>query len=215
MVGLMDLIADMQDQLGVSFRFRGFLKAQLFTEAQAAALRRAGFRWVLVGFESGSERILRNINKRSTRSENTRCVEIARRHGLKVKALMSIGHPGESEDTIRETLDWLLAVRPEDFDVTIITPYPGSPYFDDSVSSVRKPGTWEYEFNGDRLYSLEIDYANVADYYKGDPDGGYRAYVCTDHIDSDGLVAARDHIEREVRSALGIAWNPSAQAVKV
>ena len=58
----------------------------------------AGFRWILTGFESGSPRILRNINKRATMQENTRCVEIARRHNLKVKALMSIGHPGESRE---------------------------------------------------------------------------------------------------------------------
>ena len=51
---------------------------------------------ILIGFESGSPRILRNINKKATVDDNTRAVEAAHRAGLKVKALMSIGHPGES-----------------------------------------------------------------------------------------------------------------------
>ena len=94
-VEMMNAIADLQGKLGVEFRLRGFIKSQLFTEEQAEAMYRAGFRWILVGFESGSPRILRNINKRATREENTRCMEIATKHNLKVKALMSMGHPGE------------------------------------------------------------------------------------------------------------------------
>src|SRR3990167_7395415 len=107
-VELMNAIADSQQKLGQEFRLRGFIKSQLFTDAQAEAMYRAGFRWILTGFESGSPRILENINKKATREENTRCLEIGRRHGLKVKALMSIGHPGESETTVLDTHKWLL-----------------------------------------------------------------------------------------------------------
>src|SRR3954469_2480138 len=87
MIELMDALRALQDRLGVEFRLRGFVKAELFTEAQAAAMHRAGFRWLLCGFEAGSPRILENINKRASREDNTRAVEFARRHGLLVKAL--------------------------------------------------------------------------------------------------------------------------------
>jgi radical SAM superfamily enzyme YgiQ (UPF0313 family) len=43
-VELMDLIAKTQKQLGVEFRLRGFIKAELFTDEQAEAMYRAGFR---------------------------------------------------------------------------------------------------------------------------------------------------------------------------
>lgn len=214
MVELMRAIAQMQRDLRAEFRLRGFIKSQLFTDEQAEAMRLAGFRWILVGFESGSPRILKNINKKATREENTRCVEIARRHGLKVKALMSIGHPGESAETIMQTRDWLLQVQPDDFDVTIITVYPGTPYYDHALPHSREDGVWVYTYNSDRLYSYEIDYTQVANYYKGIPDGGYTAFVYTDDLTADELVEIRDVVERDVRKALGVPFNHGAPSIR-
>ena len=210
MVSLMDAIGDKQHELGTAWKLRGFIKSQLFTDDQARAMYRAGFRWILTGFESGSPRILENINKRATREENTRCVDIARRHGLKVKALMSIGHPGESPETLAETKDWLLSAKPDDFDVTIITPYPGSPYYDDAVEV---DGSWVYSSrNGDTLFAREVNYFETADYYKGDPDGGYTSYVWTPSLSRETIVLERDRLERDVRQTLGIQYNPSTPA---
>lgn len=210
MTDLMRRLANAQRAAGAEWRLRGFIKAELFTDEQAEAMYAAGFRWILVGFESGSARILENINKKATQAENTRCVEIARRHGLKVKALMSLGHPGESAETAAETRRWLLDVRPADFDVTIITPYPGSPYYDDAVATA-EPGLWMYECpTGDVLYQREIDYTQVADYYKGNPDDGYVSHVFTAHLSPEQLVRCRDGLEREARKRLRIPFNPSA-----
>lgn len=212
MIELMNGISDLQERLGTDFHLRGFVKAELFTTQQAEAMYRAGFRQLLTGFESGSPRILTNINKKATREDNTRAVEIAKSAGLKVKALMSIGHPGESPETIEDTHDWLLAVVPDDFDCTIITTYPGTPYYDHAVPGQR--GIWTYTtHNGDRLHAYEVDYNVTADYYKGDPEGGYQAYVFTDSLSSEDLVQHRDRLEREVRHQLKIPFNPSAESV--
>lgn len=212
-VELMNLIHTTTKDLGTEFRLRGFIKAELFTDEQAEAMYRAGFRWILVGFESGHERILTNIQKKSAQADNTRCMEIAKRHGLKVKALMSVGHPGESEETIRATRDWLLAVKPEDFDATVITTYPGTPYFDEAVET--DPGVWTYTYEktGDRLHSLAVDYREVAEYYKGVP-GAYTSYVYTDYLRAEDLVRLRDWLERDVRSTLGIPYQTGAPAVR-
>lgn len=211
-VELMDLIAKTQRDLGVEFRLRGFVKAELFTEQHAEAMYRAGFRWLLIGFESGHARILTNIQKKASQADNTRCMEIAKRYGLKVKALMSMGHPGESEETIRATRDWLLAVKPDDFDATVITTYPGTPYFDEAVQT--KPGVWTYTYQktGDRLHSKEVDYRQVAEYYKGVP-GEYTSYTYTDYLNPEELVRLRDWLEADVRGALNIPYNTGAEAV--
>lgn len=216
MIDLMKSLRAMQDRLGIEMRFRGFVKSQLLNDDQAEALYGAGFRWILVGFESGSDRILDNINKKATRAENTRCMEIAKRHGLKVKALMSIGHAGESEETVRETKDWLLEVRPDDFDASIISTYPGCPYFDFAVKHPTVPDAWTFTAprSKDRLHSYEIDFTQVADFYKGQNIGGYKAYVFTDHIDSDKLVELRDDLEADVRKKLKIPFNQSAASIR-
>lgn len=213
MVELMNGITDLQMKLGAEFRLRGFTKAELFTKEQAESMFRAGFRWLLTGFESGSPRILRNINKKATREDNTRCVELAHNAGLKVKALMSLGHPGESHETVQETLDWLLRVQPEDFDVTVITTYPGSPYYDDAIYNPERD-IWTYTYQGDTLHQFDVNYEEVAEYYKGDPDGGYQAFVFTDYLSPEQIVAERDRVEREVRARLHIPFNPGEPAIR-
>jgi anaerobic magnesium-protoporphyrin IX monomethyl ester cyclase len=213
LIDLLDKITDLQMELGEEFRLRGFVKAELFKDEQAAAMYRAGFRWLLTGFESGDERILRNIKKMAKRDDNTRAVEIAKRHNLKVKALMSIGHAGESLETIENTKKWLLEVQPEEFDCTIITTYPGSPYFDDAVF-VKDKYVYTSDLTGDKLYQSPIDYLTELDYYKGDPNGGYVSYVWTDHLSPEEIVEARDDLEKEVREKLNINFNPARPGIK-
>lgn len=217
MVSLMQKITRAQQNLGVEWKLRGFVKSERFNDAQAQAMFSAGFRQLLIGFESGSPRILENIQKIATRDDNTRCVEIALRHGLKVKALMSLGHPGESEETVAQTRNWLMEVTPSDFDASIITPYPGSPYYDQAlpIGALRdgKP-SWVYTCkNGDRLYQEEVDYSREADYYKGNPDDGYASHVWTDHLAPEDLVRLRNELESDVREKLGIPFNPSRPAI--
>jgi radical SAM superfamily enzyme YgiQ (UPF0313 family) len=212
---LMDKITLERVRRAERWNLRGFVKAELFTDAQAYAMHRAGFRWILVGFESGSDRILDNINKKATKADNTRCIEIARRHGLKVKALMSLGHPGESPSTIEDTERWLIKMRPDDFDATVITPYPGSPYYDEAEQFGDTSPFYIYKCrNGDRLYQCEVDYTQEADYYKGAPDGGYVSHVWTDELSAAALVDHRNDLEMNVRQALDLPWNVAAPALQ-
>lgn len=213
-VELMRGIAALQRVRNTEFRLRGFVKAELFTEEQAEAMYTAGFRWILCGFEAAAPRILENINKKATLEDNTRVVDICRRYGLKVKALMSIGHPGESPETVCAVQDWLLDVHPDDFDCTVITNYPGTPYYDEAEETA--PGVWTYtcKKSGDRQHSLDVDFTQVADYYKGNPNGGYHAYVYTDNLTPEELVRQRDDVEKTVRARLNIPFNPGAVAAR-
>jgi anaerobic magnesium-protoporphyrin IX monomethyl ester cyclase len=206
-VGLTNGIHKLANELGVEFRLRGFIKSELLTEEQAESMYRAGFRWLLVGFESGSQRILDNMGKTASVEDNERCFEIARKYNLKVKALMSLGHPGESAETITETKNWIRKVKPDDFDATIVTVYPGSPYHDDAVLSRQKlgdsPDIWTYRApSGDALHIVGVDHEEVIEYYKGDPTKGYKAYVYTDYLNEDGLVTMRHDFEKTLRAEL-------------
>jgi len=215
LVGLMRSIASLQNRLGVEFRLRGFVKSELFNAEQAEAMYAAGFRWVLCGFEAAAPRILENINKRAKLSDNDSVIDVAHRHGLKVKALMSVGHPGEEEGTILAVRDWLVSRAPDDFDCTTITTYPGTPYYDEALPHPELADVWTYiAKSGDRLHSYDVDYTAVADYYKGDPAGGYRSYVFTDKLSSEEIVRLRDQVEEEARAALSIPFNPGAPGVR-
>jgi len=209
---LLEKLIVLQKEVNVQFMFRGFVKAELFTQRQADLMYQAGFRWLLTGFESGDERILTNIEKNADVEANTRCMQYAKNAGLKVKALMSIGHAGESKETIENTKNWLLETKPEDFDCTIITTYPGSPYFDEAV---KKGDHYVYTQprTGDILYQKDLNYLEEPDYYKGDPDGGYKSYVWTDHISANDLVIEREKLEAKVRSTLNIPFNPAGGSV--
>jgi anaerobic magnesium-protoporphyrin IX monomethyl ester cyclase len=218
-VELLREIRALQDRLGVEFRLRGFVKSELFNEEQAEAMYAAGFRWILCGFEAASPRILENINKKATLEDNTRVVAIGHKYGLKTKALMSVGHAGESAGTILAVRDWLLDVKPADFDCTVITTYPGTPYYDEAVpGQIGDPRgdvyTYTCKKSGDRLHSFDVDYMTTADYYKGDPAGGYHSYVFTDYLQPEEIVRLRDQVEAEVRSALNIPFNPGKPGVR-
>jgi radical SAM superfamily enzyme YgiQ (UPF0313 family) len=209
---LLDGIVRLQDELGVEFRLRGFLKSELITEPMAAAMYRAGFRQVLVGFESGSPRILRTIDKKATLEDNTRAVDVLHKHGMAVKAAMSVGHPGESDETIEASRRWLLQVQPDEFDVTVITVYPGTPYFDDAREST--PGVWTYtdKKTGDRLHAYPVDHLSDQNFYKGIP-GTYRSYVYTDALSAADLCQRRDELESDVRASLRIPYPAAAPAM--
>lgn len=207
--GLVGLMRDIANT-GVEWRLRGFVKAELFTSEQAESMYAAGFRWLLCGFESAHPRILRNINKKATLEQNTAMLRTAHAHGLKVKALMSIGHPGESEETILATRDWLLAEKPDDFDCTVITTYPGCPYYD-SAENIGGD-TYKYVVNGDALYSQDLNFNEGQAYYKGQT-GSYHSYVWTDFISRERLVEMRDALESEVRLKLDIPYPNGAPAV--
>jgi radical SAM superfamily enzyme YgiQ (UPF0313 family) len=55
MIELMEGLSKLQKKLGTEFKLRGFIKSELFNEKQAEAIYNAGFRWILTGFESGSD----------------------------------------------------------------------------------------------------------------------------------------------------------------
>jgi radical SAM superfamily enzyme YgiQ (UPF0313 family) len=221
---LLKLLIDYQKRHDVQFNLRGCIKSELFNEEQAELMAAAGFRKLLVGFESGSPRILDNINKRASREDNTRCVDLGRKYNIDMKALMSIGHPGESFETIEETKYWLKEVKPAEFDVTIITVIPGSPYYDDANLIGREgvigadkifghENVYAYEAprTKDKLYSIEVDNLSEFEYYKGIP-GEYNAFVFTDHMSRKDLVTCREEIDVEVTKYLGHTRNMSVEA---
>src|SRR6516162_2768690 len=85
-----------------------------------------GLRLLLVGYESGNQQILFNIKKGMR-------VEFARRFtrdchdlGIVIHGTFILGLPGETRETIRETLDFAKEINPHTIQVSLAAPYPGT-----------------------------------------------------------------------------------------
>lgn len=108
--------------------------------------------------------------------------------GLTYKAFTIIGHPSETYKDIEKTINWLKQVRPTNFDVTIMTPYPGSIIYDGSKPSEKYNG-YGREWNG--LYFNDVDFSSQRSVAKGKP-GEYSCSVRTDELTSEDLVKIRE-----------------------
>ena len=77
-------------------------------------------------------------------------------------------------------------------------------------------GVWTYTHkkSGDRLHAYDLDYTLTPDYYKGDPNGGYKAYVFTDNLSPGEIVTLRNKVENGARDALGIPFNTAQPAIR-
>lgn len=78
----------------------------------AALMRRSGCFMVAVGVESGSPIIHNGLGKHLDLDKASKELQVIRDAGMISYALMMVGNPGESEQTITDTINWLHAARP-------------------------------------------------------------------------------------------------------
>jgi radical SAM superfamily enzyme YgiQ (UPF0313 family) len=92
-------------------------------------LRDSGCVLIIPGVESGSDEMLRRMNKRITKSQIKEGIENAKNAGLEVRISIIIGFPGETWQTVKETSTFLKTVPFDDFAIAIFAPFPGTyPY---------------------------------------------------------------------------------------
>ncbi|GBR44163.1 hopanoid biosynthesis associated radical SAM protein HpnJ [Gluconobacter roseus NBRC 3990] len=89
-------------------------------------LKENGLRLLLVGYESGNQQILHNIKKGmrvETAKEFTRnCHKL----GIKIHGTFIVGLPGETKETIQETIEFAKEINPHTLQVSLAAPYPGT-----------------------------------------------------------------------------------------
>jgi hopanoid biosynthesis associated radical SAM protein HpnJ len=85
-----------------------------------------GLRLVVVGYESGSQQILNNVKKGLRVDRARRFAADCRDLGITVHGTFLLGLPGETQDTIRETINFAREVNPHTIQVSVAAPYPGT-----------------------------------------------------------------------------------------
>jgi radical SAM superfamily enzyme YgiQ (UPF0313 family) len=83
-----------------------------------AYMARAGCEYVSMGFESGSERILKNMNKRFTLEEVRQTSEILSEQGIKRMGFLLLGSPGETRESVEESLVFADSLKLDNLKIT-------------------------------------------------------------------------------------------------
>ena len=94
------------------------------------AMKEAGCRLLIVGYESGDEQILRNIKKGATIDMARRFTENCHKLGLTIHGDFIVGLPGETRETLRNTINFAKELDVETIQVSIAHAFPGTEFYD-------------------------------------------------------------------------------------
>src|SRR5438270_9733316 len=94
------------------------------------AMRDAGCRLLIVGYESGDAQILKNIKKGATVESARDLPSDCNKLGLVIHGDFILGLPGETKDTIRNTINFAKSLDVETIQVSLAHAYPGTEFHD-------------------------------------------------------------------------------------
>ena len=89
-------------------------------------MARVGLAGLFLGFESGSDRVLKFIRKGTTLAKNLEAARICRKYGIGIWANYMLGLPTETEEEIKDTIAMLKEIDPDYYSPAFYTPYPGN-----------------------------------------------------------------------------------------
>jgi radical SAM superfamily enzyme YgiQ (UPF0313 family) len=126
-------------------------------EEMLQLMGKAGNWLISWGIESGNEQILKHARKGAYPDKAERALKWARQAGIKNWGYFIIGLPGETEETIRQTIDFSKKLPLDIALFHVAAPYPGTPFFFEVVENGWfRPGTrWE---------QVDMDKGTVLDY---------------------------------------------------
>lgn len=101
-------------------------RVDLVTEEILTKMAKANCNEVCFGVESGCQKILNAVHKRVSPEQNEKAIKWAKDAGMFVTVSVIIGYPGETKDTVQETLNLIHRVEPDEVWLCLPTPYPGT-----------------------------------------------------------------------------------------
>ena len=89
-------------------------------------MKDGGLRLLLVGYESGNQQILHNIKKGMRVDVAERFTKDCHDLGITIHGTFILGLPGETPETIQQTVRWAAKINPHTIQVSLAAPYPGT-----------------------------------------------------------------------------------------
>jgi len=142
---------------GLDFKWTCNSRVDYVDPEMLRMMGRAGCWLISWGIESANEQIRKHVRKGTTNEKISRALQWSKDAGIMNWGYFIIGLPGETEETIRETID-LSKKLPLDLALFhIAAPYPGTPFFFEVVENgwFRPATTWE---------QVDMDESTVLDY---------------------------------------------------
>lgn len=113
------------------FRWTTQVRADVARDPELVGLmKKAGCHTVFIGFESVDPRSLAAMHKSQTVEELARAVRVLRGHRIHIHGMFVFGFDQDDRDTVRETVKWAKRARLTSTQFLILTPLPGSLFFD-------------------------------------------------------------------------------------
>ena len=109
----------------------------------------AGCERVKIGFESGSDKILKQIQKLETREEMLEGANMLKKAGVPFSAYFMVGFPGETDDDVKKTIDFAKQVEADYYSLSVLAPYYGTELYDQLIKKghALDKQPWEYFFH--------------------------------------------------------------------
>jgi anaerobic magnesium-protoporphyrin IX monomethyl ester cyclase len=105
-------------------------RVDMVDAASLKLMKQAGCHMIKFGVESGNDEILRNYKKGTNQAQIRKAFAAAQSAGLDTHAHLVFGGPGETLETIDQTIGFVKELKPTTASFGILTPYPGSKLFD-------------------------------------------------------------------------------------
>ena len=139
------------------------------------AMKEAGCRLLIVGYESGDPQILKNIKKGATVERARQFTKDCHKLGIVIHGTFILGLPGETRETIQQTLDFAKEINPHTIQISLAAPYPGTFLYrqakengwlyNEEIDLLTQEGTQIAPLNYPHLSHGEI-FNSVEDFYK-------------------------------------------------
>jgi radical SAM superfamily enzyme YgiQ (UPF0313 family) len=117
------------------FEWGCWSRADALDEGLLAEMRRAGCVFMMIGVESGSQRLLDRMHKQTTVEQNRRAIEMAQAAGIRVAAGLIVGLPTETQEETRDTIRFVQSARPDFAWFSLAEPHPGTPMWEEAVKT--------------------------------------------------------------------------------
>ncbi|MDQ2878534.1 MAG: radical SAM protein, partial [Pseudomonadota bacterium] len=104
-------------------------------------MKEGGLRLLLVGYESGNQQILHNIKKGLRTDVARQFTKDCHKLGIVIHGTFILGLPGETEETIEETINYAKEIDPHTIQVSLAAPYPGTFLYNQAMENDWFDGT--------------------------------------------------------------------------